>query len=613
MKRIRAGMRGKQESLEALEEIRNGVLSGKRLELPSARMQLLSDVDEPLVGEVSYDVRHRPLSDNVTQHFSTLWTLAPDSMVRFSAFMPLKRGPSSSAASKTQPSTLLVVVDNMSSLSLHTIEGDVLLDSFDLGHGPGATITQLALSPNQENHFVATADDRGKVRVHSLRIFYRKITMVRNETDKESAESGEDDTGVGSARMPKQRTVSVTQKLVVSSNFSTEFELPLTPSGEARKINALMPIDRGVQTYFVTGDATGVISVYHRNGTMRGRVLITDDPGGVMGFVHAQGQNLIYFSSHSFGYFSVSQLDVQYTPCTGWGAPLFDLVVDSNAQQSRAILALADGDILVFATTRGKSKACDLSNKFPRVSNLPMRLHLLRGHVLALPVLPESHSTVGHEPPVLPESHSTVGHEPLRELFFFNLAPLETGFSVTPSRLVTLQLSFAPRRPEAFALAPPGAVAGNSGGQKLQIALRFAGVPGVDLFDFSLKMPVTRKRDDSSDMASDDSEGEELDDADLWVDDEEKTRTWWGWFESLNESFTWLPKVGVFGVAIVGVVIWNVRKARSGEFDDDFFKEQLKDIHKKVKREAEKEAAKKATASADRPAEAGLGIDYDDD
>ena len=51
----------------------------------------------------------------------------------------------------------------------------------------------------------------------------------------------------------------------------------------------------------------------------------------------------------------------------------------------------------------------------------------------------------------------------------------------------------------------------------------------------------------------------------------------------------WFPKIGVFGVALIGVVIWNVRKVSSqrqdkvADFDEDFLKDH------KSKKESKKE------------------------
>ena len=40
---------------------------------------------------------------------------------------------------------------------------------------------------------------------------------------------------------------------------------------------------------------------------------------------------------------------------SGWQSPLFDVALDTAG--NRVVLALSDGDVLVYSTQRGKSKA----------------------------------------------------------------------------------------------------------------------------------------------------------------------------------------------------------------------------------------------------------------
>merc|ERR1719353_2886624 len=81
--------------------------------------------------------------------------------------------------------------------------------------------------------------------------------------------------------------------------------------------------------------------------------------------------------------------------------------------------------------------------------------------------------------------------------------------------------------------------------------MQFQGEKGVTLYELNLKTPTPPK---SAQEGS------------SWLD--------------------WFPKVGVFGIAMVGVVIWNVRKMSGGggggggggfdDFDEDAFKASLK-------------------------------------
>merc|ERR1712232_861277 len=361
----------------------------------------------------------------------------------------------------------------------------------------------------------------------------------------------------------KEREPKIIQRLVVSSNFSARFGLPI-----GRRINALITVDRGTSTYFVTGDSHGGICVFQRNGTLKGRARVTEDANGIVGLHRGQGQTVLFFSAFAFGFFSVSQLDVQYPPCGGWSTPLHSIGVDPTLQYARVLVSLVDGNVLVFATVRGKSKACDLTNKFPHLVTMPYQMHVMRGHVLALPIQVESSQVV--EKPLL------------REMFFFNLASLETSFTQDPSSMVTLQVSFEPRQPDAFTVAPAGAVAahhsfahggaGPGGGSRVQVALRFEGSPGVELFDLSLKHAPERRLDGDNEVFVDT-------DDDGWGDDaEQKDSSFFGWLSWLESYFSGSPKVGVFGVAVAGVVIWNIRKSRGGgaELDEDTIREHIR-------------------------------------
>lgn len=544
---VRTEMQSKQLTLGLLEDLRSGILSGRRIELPSAQRQHL-ERGSPLISEVSFDARHRPVSTNVSRHFTRLRVIGDTAEVRFHTFMPLKKG----SSQKGSPSALMVIITEQSRLSIYDLEGESLLEDVELGHAPGTKVTQMVLSPSQDNHFVLTASDDGEMRVHLLKVVSRK---------KGAADADGGDDGSKSAK-----------KLAVSTNFSCSFNIPNGDSGEARVLNTVMPIERGTQTYFVTGDSLGGIAVFFRNGTLKGRARVTEDPGGVRGLLRSQGQMVLFYSSHSFGFFSVTQIDVQYPPCSGWNSPLVDVVQDPSYASSRVVLALADGDVLVFSTTRGKSKACDLTLKFPHVSPIPFKLHAFRGHVMALPT-------------PLPETERK--SEYLREIYFFNLAAMEAGYGVAPSRVVALQASFKPKQPESIEVAASssssgsssGGGSGGSSGGKSQVAIKFAGAKGVELYELSLKQPPAPK-------AAADESGE--------------TSNWMNWF----------PKIGVFGVALIGVVIWNVRKAtsqRSGDFKmDDFDDDYLEKLREK--RRLQKEGG----GGPSRPSSSHVEDDDDD-
>lgn len=523
----RQNMTGKHLVIDALEHLRTGLTSGDRIPLSTTHRQHL-EKGSPLVGDISYDAKHRPLSTNLTRHLKLMRTIADEVDIRIHTILPLKKP----SGQKIGPSALLISIDTLNRMSIHTLEGDMRLRNFDLGHGEGRTITQVVMSPNQDNHFVVTVDDQGDIRVHTLKVIAKRAEEKTEDVCYANGTCVDDEDKPELKPEEKFEQKHGIKRLTVTANFSTEFRLPpSSKTGETRILNTVLPIDRGNQMLFVTGDSAGGIGVFHRNGTLKGRVKVTEDPGGVKGLMRGQGQTVLFFSSHSFGFLSVSQVDVQYPPCTGWNSPLFDIAPDPSLSYSRVILALSDGDVLVFSTTRGKSKACDLTLKFPHVSSLPFKLQVHRGHVIGLPTPLES---------------TPRKDEYLRELHFFNLAEMDAGYGTAPTRVVTFQANFNPRRPNQFAIYSGGAGGGADRG-KVQLTLHFVGEKGLSLYELNLKQPPAPK--------SQQAEGG-------------------GWLD-------WFPKVGVFGIAMVGVVIWNVKKMSGGSGGggggglDDFDAEEM--------------------------------------
>merc|ERR1712048_559522 len=88
------------------------------------------------------------------------------------------------------------------------------------------------------------------------------------------------------------------------------------------------------------------------------------------------------------------------------------------------------------------------------------------------------------------------GMHSMRELFFFNTFAMDAGYGSVPSRVVTAQLSFAPRQIADFAVGGlPGMAAG--GRSKAHLVLRYVGERGVEVSDLTLKQPKWPKQFES--------------------------------------------------------------------------------------------------------------------
>merc|ERR1719272_9756 len=112
----------------ALGDFRNALMHGERVHLPSAQRQYL-EKGSPLVGEVSYDAKHRPLSTNASKHMKHVRTLLEGSEFRLQGLLPVKK-PASGGGS----TVLIANLEGDSRLSLLTPDGETRLSSFDLGH-----------------------------------------------------------------------------------------------------------------------------------------------------------------------------------------------------------------------------------------------------------------------------------------------------------------------------------------------------------------------------------------------------------------------------------------------------------------------------------------------
>jgi len=146
------------------------------------------------------------------------------------------------------------------------------------------------------------------------------------------------------------------------------------------------------------------------------------------------------------------------------------------------------------------------------------------------------------------------------ELLFFNLAAMEAGYGSSTSSALALQLTL-PDRPVAMALhAKPGTNPGDR--TKAVLSLRMHGKRGLELYDLTLRQPQAPKQTTPPPPES------------------VSTSSWLNWF----------PKIAVFGVALAGVVVWNVRKGFNqkkydafDDYDDDYFREREKDDKDKEK------------------------------
>eukprot|EP00927_Polykrikos_kofoidii_P050398 TRINITY_DN44317_c0_g1_i1.p1 TRINITY_DN44317_c0_g1~~TRINITY_DN44317_c0_g1_i1.p1 ORF type:complete len:657 (-),score=87.81 TRINITY_DN44317_c0_g1_i1:508-2478(-) len=490
----------KLQTLDNFATLRKRLLSGERFQLLGLERDHLSTGGQHSIEEASYDWKHRPLSTNLTRHFDFIKLVAADSEVLFHAFVRLK------PAIRVNHESLLVAVDAASTLSLYTLEGQTLISKVDLGHGEGRRIVACALSPSSENRFILTADDRGLIRAHTLRVLKRQVRAhaqrrpsdVFHDTDSSGSsaaqmsqsfgDDGLEDNGRTEAAIDTaegadttvdeeksvQREEEARSFLTATASFSIGFALPTgtDKSVETRRVSAALIVSDGSRTYIVVGDSRGDVTVFSSIGTVKARVKVTKDIGGVLGLSRGQRQTVLFHSSKSFGLFSLSTFELLFTPCSGWTSPIFDVSIDSGSVISNIVVSLLDGNILLFSALSETALMCRTVLKFPRVSRLPFQVKLFHGYAIGLQTLSRQ--------------HDERDHTRLRELFFFNLGAMRKGYGDVQSRVISVQVSFQKKAFEHFEVLP--SLVGDADRSNARLAFRLSGGLGVEVYNVSVKM-----------------------------------------------------------------------------------------------------------------------------
>lgn len=431
---IGAEIGGKKATLSTLEQLRRSILEGRRTEIHSVQRKHL-EKGGPLIDELTYDLRHRPISTNSSRLFKHKTTAAPGAEVRLHTFASL-RNPGEGGDAFLVNSVLMGITAE-AGLNVHSVDGDELLSNFDLGH-EGVAVQFLATAVvAKEGPIVVTADEVGHIRVHTFR--------VKTSVD------------LWTLGFPHSAEMAI-------ANFSCSFEASMAdPFGEAVQVTAVEVIEWASQAHYLVGDSRGGVSVFlctGGRGYLKARVRITEDPGGIRGFIKSLLTPLMVYSAHSCGQFSLTSCDLEYPMCSGWSSPIEHIVMDISYSTSRLFLSLENGEVLVVNTARGQNKACDLAAKFPHVSAVPLRLHAFPGYMLGMPM-----------------SRGETEHS--AEVLAFSLSALDSGFGVAPTRIVYAQASISDRRPVGFSVW--------RGKPFQKLAVRFAGARGIEIFDVSLR------------------------------------------------------------------------------------------------------------------------------
>merc|ERR1712039_1152825 len=139
---------------------------------------------------------------------------------------------------------------------------------------------------------------------------------------------------------------------------------------------------------------------------------------------------------------------------------------------------------------------------------------------------------------------------------------------------------------------------GYGAGAKSYIAMRFANTRGVEIHELTMRQPAAPK------TISGDNAGAGSD-------------------ANLMGQFTnFFPKVGVFGVALIGVILWNIRKAWGKDHEkmdteqEEFYRERIRQYQaerRRSKRQENEKDDEDDAAKNSRSKKPAKGKSYDSD
>mmetsp|Transcript_22743 Transcript_22743/g.52603 ORF Transcript_22743/g.52603 Transcript_22743/m.52603 type:complete len:592 (-) Transcript_22743:107-1882(-) len=377
--------------LSILQDLQKGLQTGLGRHLPLSNVQALQQNVPALAEQVLLGVpperrtweEDDDTNDLVAGTTSTA-TASEDFMVSKAVIpqerpathlglMPLRNHRSSAPTPTSQvamPTVLLVAVQGDGDISLYTLSGDLAL-TFPSGHKQA--IVQLALSPMQDEYVVATVDLGGVMRVHRLTVRPRRSPQEQRRRvtnpDEEKVSSH-----LGSpANITVQFHLAVRVPLLADQNATATTTLPQLTA-------FIMTSTQGVK-YFVAGDSVGWISVLTRNGTLHGRIRVSN--GFPVSGISAHLGNVVYVAGHQWGYVDLEKATARSFVCHKYEASWVHAAVTDTALQSRIIAADEDGTVWVFAT-RDK-RDCKVEHRFPKgTTRAPLSLLSVRGFALAL-------------------------------------------------------------------------------------------------------------------------------------------------------------------------------------------------------------------------------------
>mmetsp|Transcript_16359 Transcript_16359/g.38731 ORF Transcript_16359/g.38731 Transcript_16359/m.38731 type:complete len:594 (-) Transcript_16359:126-1907(-) len=370
MEELKTLLKMGDERMAFLKELQ-GAAAGKGLKgLPLSDSQMAALTEGlPLLSEIAGQGERAPIA-------------AAEDFLVTKAIMPLPapvaqiewlvlRNPRPSASSSSSPSSapqsqtptcILIAVEADGNIRLFSTTGELLL-TFEAGHD--SPITHIATSPTHEEHLVATGDAGGIIRVHRISVRQRRVT----KEEKASRANSSDE--------------KLSQYLGSQLNITTQLHKQLQlPAGDG-SLSALAIANHKSAREVVAGDTMGRISVFAKNGTLKGQVDATAMEGPGVEGLHSFHSQVIFRAGMEWGYVNLDKAEVKHIDCPKFEGRVAAISVDSQ-QLSKVFLSDDSGGVWIFNVKNRKE--CEFEKKFPLATDfkVPLELATIRGFVIGL-------------------------------------------------------------------------------------------------------------------------------------------------------------------------------------------------------------------------------------
>lgn len=328
----------------------------------------------PLLSTVASQGERTPIAAH--EDFVTTKTLmemeSPVLSIRFLLLRNQRPSTSSSSSSSSpavqtgMPGCLLVAAQKDGTVKFFSPDGELLL-SFPAGHSQA--LTQLSVSPTHEEHLVATGDEGGSIRVHRVSVLKRRMTkeerMARNNATDEKV----------SQYLGTQLNVTV--------QFQREVQVPAGSHGEVPSLTSLALATHRGSRQVVAGDSEGRISIFAKNGSLRGFVDATAMEGPGVEGLHAHHSQLLFRAGMEWGYVNLEKLDVNHMDCPKFEGRVAAVTVDSQ-QVSKVLLSDENGSVWVFNVKNKKD--CELERKILPATGAkaPLEMASIKGFTIGM-------------------------------------------------------------------------------------------------------------------------------------------------------------------------------------------------------------------------------------